>query len=39
MRSLKKRLTFGSKNDINYLANFNANSAKSENIFFDVIFL
>ena len=38
-RSLKKRLTFGSKNDMKNLVDFNASSGKSENIIFDVIFL
>ena len=35
---LEKKLTLGSKNDRN-LANFNANSDKSENLHFDVLLL
>ena len=35
-----EKLTLGSKNDMNYLLNFNANSSKSENLKnFDVLLL
>ena len=39
MQSLKKKLTFGSKNDMKNLVNFNASSGKSENLHFDVLLL
>ena len=32
-------LTFGSKNDISNLVNFNASSGKSDNLHFDVLLL
>ena len=39
MKRFKKGLTFGSKNDMKNLVNFNASSGKSENIIFGVLFL
>ena len=35
----EEKLTFGSKNDMRNLANFNASSEKSENLHFDVLLL
>ena len=35
----KEKLTFGSKNDMRNLVNFNASSDKSENLHFDVLYL
>ena len=32
----EEKRTLGSKNDMKYLANFNASSGKSENLHFDV---
>ena len=37
MQSLKKKLTFGFKNNMRNLVNFNASSNKSENLHFDVL--
>ena len=34
-----EKLTFGSRNDIRNLMNFNASSGKSENLHFDVLIL
>ena len=33
----EETLTFGSKNDISNLVNFNASSGKSDNLHFDVL--
>ena len=35
----EERLTLGSKTDIRNFLSFNANSGKSENLYFDVILL
>ena len=35
----EEKLTLGSKNDMKYLANFNASSTKSENLHFHVLLL
>ena len=35
----EEKLTFGSKNGMNNLVNFNASSGKSENLHFDVLLL
>ena len=36
---VRKKTEFGSKNDMKNLVKFNASSAKSENLHFDVLFL
>ena len=36
---LEEKLTFGSKNDMRILLNFNVSSSKSENLDFDVLLL
>ena len=35
----EEKLTFGSKNDMRNLVNFNASSGKSENLHFDMLLL
>ena len=35
----EEKLTFGCKNDMMNLVNFNASSTKSENLYFDVLLL
>ena len=36
---LQEKLTFGSKNDMRTLLNFDASSGKSDNLHFDVLLL